>query len=198
MKNFIRVKILEFHPMANDSIESIFEKLAQNYAQRTAIDYQIATVKDDLKMSPLNKYMIILFHSPEDYFDAHHKEAKVLKSLIQAWLPERKKTYSKFDFLQIFNTICKSDYYYLAIQYETDMADKMREYYEFINEFSAHFDLCIFIDPYQEGFYIYFGRKEDFEYFVKNALSEEEVRAFSQKYNIGSEIEKIFELIKNK
>ncbi len=199
MQNYIRVKILEFHPSFNESFESIFEKLAKNYSQRTQIDYQIGTVKDDPNQSPFNKYMIILFSNPETYFEIHSKEAKVLYALIQSWFPTQNKMFSKFDFLQQFNRICGgANHYYLSIQYETDMVDKMKEYYEFINKFSAHFDLCIFIDPYPDGFYIYFGRKEDFEYFVQNALSEEDVRAFSKKYNIGNEIDKIVELIRGK
>ncbi len=198
MKNYISVKILEFHPSFDESFELIFEKLAKNYSQRTPVDYQIATIKDDPKPSPFNKYMIILFNNPETYFETHTKEAKVLYALIQSWLPNQKKTFSKFDFFDQFNRICGLDHYYLSIQYETDMVEKMKEYYEFINHFSAHFDLCIFIDPYDDGFFIYFGRKEDFEYFVQNALSEEDVRAFSKKYNIGNEIEKIIELIKGR
>jgi len=198
LENYILVKITEFNFQGGETFESIFERLALNYSRKCKIDYQIGTLKEYYEDPSLSKYMIMIFYDPASYFDAHSKEERVLKSLMKAWLPDVKPSSSKFDFLARFNSISQDSHYYLSIKYKTDMVSQLEEHYNFINLFSAHFGLCMFIEKIDDGFQLYFGREEDFKYFAKYALSEEEVKQFTEKYHVGGEIDKIFELIKLK
>jgi hypothetical protein len=188
----LRIRIEEYIIDGAEFIQKTLNEFAENYNKRTKIKTQI-------KKKGEKTELFIEFLTPDSFFELHERESTVLNIMISKFLQCTNEQTDRFDFIERFNKFCENDDYYLVVKYQTDLIKEFSEYYTFINRFTAIFNILIFIEDQPDGFKIYFGRKQDYEYFTKKTLTIESLSEFSEKENLDFKdiiFDKILDMIR--
>ena len=168
--------VISIHQKQNNTPEStILDQLVQNFDTCYSISTQ-SVQKDGIL------HFSIQFLEPSEIELRTEGIIEIAEHFLRAF-----SDYEEIDRFQYFQRVLDhrakqsgSNESYLIIKYQTNMQEKFRNYYQFLNRFFPILNTLCYIEEVKEGFLLFFEREQDFHDYLFNITSEQSFREMLQ------------------